>query len=175
MPPTPDRPRKPRSSSDQMPTGIASSLHTSRTTGTMANLQCHQSPEVFACKTTESKWKGPKASNEESAGQRTLSSPILQTPRAASIDCEECASKDSVVQGSCQICGHESLPDSLAARRAARGALVCRAAQDKRIFSRPPSGRSSIGDKNCPDCKSRGGIHRGSCQICGVSLMQTEV
>ena len=173
--PTPERPRKPRSSSDQMPTGIASSLHTSETTGTMANLQCHKSPKVFACKSTDSKWKGPKASSEESAGPRTLSSPILQTPMAASIDCEECASKDSVVKGRCQICGHESLLYSLAARRAARGALVCLAAQDKRICGRPPSGRSSSGDKNCPDCKSRGSIHRGSCQVCGVSLLQTEV
>lgn len=110
---------------------------------------------------------------------RTVSSPIWEEERTAGFECEECGSKNSAVAGTCQICGHESL---LLERLAARFALVCGAKPGKGLLKRASSlnfscssraqsvHRSSARYDYCPDCKSHGSIHLGSCQVCGFTF-----
>ena len=95
--------------------------------------------------------------------------PSRQAVRAESVECEECKSKDSLVGGSCQICGHESLLHSLTARRAPllhSYSYSC----SGRSQSSYSSVRSSPAGEHCPDCKSHGSIHMGACQVCGFSF-----
>lgn len=142
----PKPPSRTRSSYDHTPPSVVSSLYTTSYTTTST------------------------PSYPQSRSQATR-----QSGSSASTECEECKSKDSFVGSSCQICGHESLLQSLTARRApSLHSYSYSYSHSGRTRSSYSSFRSSTGGENCPECNSSDSMHLGACQVCGFSFDVTK-